>query len=305
VRRCVRPTAAAARPGTVVSMGTTRLRGLTGPVVGLLVLVGLLVAPPILPRANATGAGPTLGEVLAGLVVAEEHAPRRYARTEFRHWVDADRDCQDTRVEVLVRDDLGGPTSACRITTGRWYSWLDGVTVTSSRSLDVDHLVALGEAWYSGAHAWTTAQREAFANDLGYRWSLQAVTASSNRSKSDRDPAEWLPAAQIHCDYAGRWMAVKTRWSLSVDRREHEALRGVLDRGRCTDRRMELPPRIAGLPSPTGTPANTSSPTTSPPKAPVRPGSFCSPAGAVGADRAGVRYTCKPGPSDARNRWRR
>ena len=61
-----------------------------------------------------------------------------------------------------------------------------------------------------------SARRRDFSNDLGYEHSLLAVSASSNRSKSDRDPAEWMPAAD-GCWYVAAWIAVKHRWSLAVD----------------------------------------------------------------------------------------
>jgi hypothetical protein len=64
----------------------------------------------------------------------------------------------------------------------------DGVTTTNPSKFDIDHVVPLGEAWVSGARKWTTAKRTTYANDLGYAWSLDAVTAHSNRSKGDRDP---------------------------------------------------------------------------------------------------------------------
>lgn len=92
-------------------------------------------------------------------------------------------------------------------------------------TFDIDHLVPLAEAWGSGANAWSAEQRTAFANDLGFRPSLIAVSASSNRSKGDRDPAEWMPpAANEHCRYLRTWVAVKTRWRLAIDVAEKRAL---------------------------------------------------------------------------------
>jgi hypothetical protein len=65
-------------------------------------------------------------------------------------------------------------------------------STTNASGFDVDHFVPLAEAWDSGAANWDSATRQAFANDLDFSMSLIAVTASSNRSKSDRDPAEWF-----------------------------------------------------------------------------------------------------------------
>jgi hypothetical protein len=86
-------------------------------------------------------------------------------------------------------------------------------------------MVPLKEAWESGAHSWNSATRTSFANDLAYEHSLIAVSARSNRSKSDRDPNNWMPAtSSFHCQYVGRWIAVKYRWSLAVDPAEKNFL---------------------------------------------------------------------------------
>ena len=86
------------------------------------------------------------------------------------------------------------PDSACAATSGSWYSAYDGATWTAASDVDIDHLVPLAEAWDSGASGWTTAQRQAFANDLT-RPQLIAVTDNVNQSKGDQDPAEWMPLA--------------------------------------------------------------------------------------------------------------
>jgi hypothetical protein len=82
----------------------------------------------------------------------------------------------------------------------------------------------------SCAHAWVSTQRQRFAHDLDYAGSLIAVSASSNRSKGARDPAEWLPPnASYRCEYVQIWVEVKLRWNLSVDPAEVSALRSVGD----------------------------------------------------------------------------
>ena len=102
---------------------------------------------------------------------------RGYDRDKFRHWTDADGDCQDTRDEVLRAESLIA-TSGCDITEGEWRSYYDGVTTEDPSDLDIDHMVPLAEAWDSGAKQWTKKTRERFANDLGDRRSLVAVTAA-------------------------------------------------------------------------------------------------------------------------------
>lgn len=148
---------------------------------------------------------------------------RGYDREKFRHWVDADSDCRDTRDEVLAAESLVR-ISGCDIQSGKWHSYYDGATTRDSTAFDVDHLVALAEAWDSGAKRWNAKTRERFANDLGDPRSLVAVSASSNRSKSDQDPADWMPALG-GCKYLKQWVAVKVRWHLKVNAAERRALR--------------------------------------------------------------------------------
>ncbi len=177
----------------------------------------------------ATGPAAVAGELVTkrlhraidDLPVAAE-ARGGYARARFNHWVDADGDCQDTRDEVLATESLV-PVSGCDVRRGRWLSYYDGVTTLNSSGFDVDHLVPLAEAWDSGARGWNAQTRQRYANDLRDPRTLVAVTASSNRSKSDRDPAEWMPALGT-CQYVRQWVAVKIRWRLTVDRTEKRAL---------------------------------------------------------------------------------
>lgn len=184
--------------------------------------------------------------VLKSLKVAPE-VRIGYDRALFRHWTDASRNGCDTRQEVLIRQSLISVTrsAGCRVVQGRWVSAFDGVVTTNPSTFDIDHFVPLAEAWDSGAHRWSPATREAFANDLGYRGSLIAVSASSNRSKGDRDPAEWLPPRRAYvCDYVTTWIAVKHRWSLAIDRAERAALRRNVKS--CGNPRITLP-RKAGI----------------------------------------------------------
>ena len=156
-----------------------------------------------------------------GLPVAAE-TRAGYDRDRFRLWVDANGDCQDTRDEVLAAESLV-PVSGCDIRVGKWRSYYDGVITRRSGDFDIDHLVPLAEAWDSGARRWTANTRQRYANDLRDARTLVAVTASANRSKSDRDPAEWLPRLD-KCRYVRQWVAVKIRWSLKVNAAERRTL---------------------------------------------------------------------------------
>jgi uncharacterized protein DUF1524 len=91
-------------------------------------------------------------------------------------------------------------------------------------------MVPLAEAWDSEQTPWSAARREAYANDQASPDTLIAVSAASNRSKSDKDTADWLPSAgSYHCTYAATWVGTKLRWDLAVDEAEHQALLGLAE----------------------------------------------------------------------------
>ena len=178
--------------------------------------------------------------ILSSLPVSSE-ATSGYSRALFSHWSDLDADGCDTREEVLIQERVSGQVSGCKVVNGKWVSQFDGVSTTNSSNFDIDHFVPLKEAWDSGAWRWDRGTRQRYANDLGYALSLIAVTASSNRSKGARDPAQWLPN-QNRCRYAKSWIGVKFRWRLSVDSREKRSLDRIL--ANCSER-MKIPPRAS------------------------------------------------------------
>lgn len=161
-------------------------------------------------------------------VEAEDDQPG-YDRALFPHWDDGVEDNCTTRQVILKSEGEDVEIDDnCQPTSGSWHSPYDGETFTEAQDIDIDHMVALKEGWRSGAHAWTTEERGAFANDLESS-QLWAVSASSNRAKGDADPADWLPPLEsVHCDYVVSWIEVKHTWDLSVDPDEDEALRAVL-----------------------------------------------------------------------------
>lgn len=170
-------------------------------------------------------------EALNKLVVADEADSDAYERDLFNHWVSKNSTGCDTRVAVLVEESLTKATlSGCTVTSGEWKSVYDGKTVTDPKTLDIDHMIPLKEAWESGASKWDSTAREAFANDMAYSESLVAVTAASNRSKSDRDPAGYLPTDNSYrCSYVSKWITVKTKWKMTVDAQEKSAIQTVLN----------------------------------------------------------------------------
>lgn len=169
-------------------------------------------------------------DALNNLTVVAESGSDTYDRDAFNHWTSKNTTGCDTRYAVLVEESISkAVTSGCTVVSGEWLSVYDGQKVTDPKKLDIDHMVPLKEAWESGASQWDATKREAFANDLSYADSLVAVTAGSNRSKSDRDPAGYLPTdASNRCSYVSKWVAVKTRWNLTLDAQEKAAISSQL-----------------------------------------------------------------------------
>ena len=197
------------------------------------------VTSPASPAATALGLKAL--DVLETIPVELEDRSGGYKRDLFAVWMDADHDGCDTRDEVLLTESLleqSSETPGCVPNTGLWFSEYDNEQIEDASQLDVDHLVSLKEAWDSGASAWTPARRIAYANDLTDQRTLIAVSSTSNRSKGDRDPSNWLPDEDSMCEYVAGWIAVKARWSLSMDQSEHGRLKNIL-KDRCIDQAVE------------------------------------------------------------------
>ena len=160
-----------------------------------------------------------------------------YDRADWKHWIDADRDCQNTRAEVLIDESsvsVGFRNGElCTVDNGRWLAPYTGTAVTVAGDLDIDHMVPLANAHRSGAWAWTAQQKEDYANDLSLDHHLIAVTASANRSKGAKGPEEWKPPDSGHwCKYSVNWITVKAAWRLSATADEWTALENML--GTCS-----------------------------------------------------------------------
>ncbi|MGW1224891.1 HNH endonuclease family protein [Streptomyces sp. NPDC002530] len=169
-----------------------------------------------------------LVEAIDQLPIAAEHRAG-YSRSLYKHWnkgLNSTDGC-NTRKEVILAEAIEAPQvgDRCSLTGGSWLSRYDHAVVTDAARLDVDHFVPLAEVYDSEQVPWSAARREAYANDQGSPDTLIAVSASSNRQKADKDPAEWLPSdASYHCTYAATWVGTKLRWDLAADEAEREAL---------------------------------------------------------------------------------
>jgi hypothetical protein len=183
---------------------------------------------------------PAPGTALAALATlpVKGRAPKTgYARTRFgQAWADVDRNGCDTRNDVLRRDltayALRAGTHGCLVLRGTLHDPYTGRTIAflrgqaTSTAVQIDHVVALSDAWQKGAQRWSAATRQAFANDS---LNLLAVDGPTNEAKGDGDAATWLPPVRSYrCAYVARQVAVKARYGLWVTTAEREAIRVVL-----------------------------------------------------------------------------
>lgn len=178
--------------------------------------------PPNIPTTASANS------LLAGLTVKAQGTQDGYSRDLFPHWITISGAC-NTRETVLKRDGTNVVTdSACASTSGTWKSPYDGASWTAASDVDIDHMVPLSNAWKSGAASWTTAQRQAFANDLTNP-QLLAVTDSVNSAKGDKGPEDWKPPlSSYYCTYAKMWIKVKSVYSLTITSAEKTALTSMM-----------------------------------------------------------------------------
>lgn len=204
------------------------------------------VTTAVPPARPSTVALLSQGEAVTALAATRtvQRHPRiaDYRRDAFGPaWADVDDNGCNQRDDVLMRDAVGpirtAPQGRCQhdVLAGTWVDPYDGVEVTlddlkdpaQARAIQIDHVVPLAEAWRSGASQWDEQRRRLFANDLDV---LAAATGRTNASKSDHDPAAWRPRAEYQCDYARRWITVKSTHDLAVDDSERRALSEMLQR---------------------------------------------------------------------------
>ena len=261
----------------------------------------------IVPTTIAKGAtivDPTALAVLATITVQNEYKTG-YSRSLFKHWIDANGNGCDTREEVLIVESQSKAqvdAYGCKVIEGDWLSPYDNVMHTNPSELDIDHMIPLKEAWDSGAWNWTSAQRQTFANDLSDPRALIAVTAGQNRSKSDRDPSNWIPTQKSYiCTYLSEWVAIKAHWYLSMDQSEFGRIKNLLTAS-CASATIApwgtaaVPPSksattsITESTSPVATSATTLAPVATTPVA------IADPAGAIGA-REVTPVRCKKAES--------
>lgn len=189
-----------------------------------------VMAPRSVPDGSAAAA-------LESLPVKGRAPKNNYDRSAFgQAWFDADRNGCDTRNDILRRDlndVVFFKGSRCKVTSGTFHEPYTGARVRftrgadSSKAVQIDHVVALGDAWQKGAQQLTLQERQSLANDPV---NLIAADGPANEEKSASDAASWLPGNKaLRCHYVARQISVKAAYGLWVTQPEKDAMDRVLD----------------------------------------------------------------------------
>lgn len=182
-----------------------------------------------------TTVAPTVNSIVLTILVAELAADLPgYDRDNWRHWTDADGDCQNTRHETLIEESrlpvAFKDERRCQVASGEWVGPYTGTLVTEASDLDIDHMVPLANAHRSGGWQWPEDRKERYANHLDYPGHLVAATQRANRSKSDKGPEAWRPDVRGYwCQYALDWIEIKRSWELTATPAEADALREMVE----------------------------------------------------------------------------
>lgn len=203
--------------------------------IGFAVII-LAAAPPVIEDTNKTQTAPVVAEpagsaakTLETLVVKGRAPKTGYARSQFGSGWTTTSGC-DTR-NIILHRDLQNPVldENCLVISGTLNDPYTGTVILftkGSSDIQIDHVVALSDAWQTGAQVLTKAQRIQLANDP---MELLAVQGDANQQKSDGDAATWLPSHKsFRCEYVARQIAVKQKYSLWVVPAEKQAMLDVL-----------------------------------------------------------------------------
>jgi hypothetical protein len=210
----------------------------------LLVCVGVGAGYPVWSQARESARFPLAAAdvdrartELAALEVKGRAPSTGYDRDEFGSaWADVDHNGCDTRNDVLARDltdvTYKDGTHDCVVLTGTLDDPYGGATIDfvrgpDSAAVQIDHVVALSDAWQKGAQQWSADTREEFANDPA---NLLAVDGPINQAKGAGDAATWLPPSTgYRCAYVAQQIRVKAAYELWVTQAEHDAMDRQLD----------------------------------------------------------------------------
>lgn len=187
------------------------------------------------PSQPAHAASNEASVVLETLIVKGRAPKTGYDRALFGNWSDLDNDDCSTRDEILIRDLSAityDPAEKCQVQTGKLIDPYSGTVINflqgrgTSNLVQIDHVVAVSDAWQKGAFKWDATKRISFYNDP---LNLLAVQGRLNSQKGDGDAATWLPPLKSYrCKYVARQIAVKAKYQIWITSAEKAAMKNIL-----------------------------------------------------------------------------
>jgi len=222
-------------------MGAMRFRS------GVIALLAITLVPVTSSVEGAIADQLRASDALSELEVKGRAPKTGYERDLFGSpWSDVDRNGCDTRNDVLLRDLISrtfqSSRDRCIIIEGVLIDPYSGERIefirgrVTSLAVQIDHVVALSNAWQTGAFRWSEEKRKRFANDP---LNLLAVKGSLNSQKGDGDAATWLPPKKsFRCAYVARQIAVKLSYGLWLTSPEKGAMERVL--AKCPRERIPI-----------------------------------------------------------------
>lgn len=167
--------------------------------------------------------------------------PKYNRRSHFGGWINSTKDetCFNTRAKVLIRDSNKEVTfdseNKCNVLAGAWNDDYTAQTYTKREEIQIDHLVALKNAYVSGAYNWNFKARCLYANYMGYDFHLKSVNSTENMRKSDKSPQKYMPPnSEYSCQFLRSWLSVKFLWNLKMTTDEAVAISQLLKANKCS-----------------------------------------------------------------------
>ncbi len=180
------------------------------------------------------------------LVAPHSHVASYDRAKQFGDWITQYGEC-DTRAVVLIQESLKPVTKSyyCTVSKGKWFSYYNATYYYNAYggAVQIDHTVPVENTWISDAWRWTKKTRVWYYNDLKDSRTLVGVDASDNEAKGDQDPTTWLPRHGV-CRYVRYWVAVKTRWHLTVTSAEKTKLTDLA--ASCPNRELTITKAVIG-----------------------------------------------------------
>ncbi len=155
-----------------------------------------------------------------------------YVRSEWKHWIDEDKNCLNTRHEILKQRSKSSVTfskNGCSVKSGEWDDYYYPEQLKLAAKIDIDHLIPLKHAHDHGGHSWSEERKKEFANDLE---NLVITNRKYNRQKGSQGIDTWLPVHKdFACKYMKDWVRLKKKYQLNFSEQENLSLKTATEQG--------------------------------------------------------------------------